>query len=401
MKKRGRYQKVKPSGGGWKKALSVVLCVVLVFGALLAGGYYYLDSKLHLITQAGYEDRGTTTELDQMAAGGQNIESIPETEEPSEQATEETVEATEATVMETEPPTTEATEATEPDWGQSGKIVNIMVVGQDYRADEGHKLADTILLMTLNKEKKTLTATSFLRDSYVNLPDYYRGHTCGWNRINTAYALGFGWFGDAGAMDMLNVTIKNNYGVEVDGNIEIGLDSFEKIVDVLGGVDICLEGDELDYMNGVVETYQYAFGDLFEVHPFEEGDNHLNGMEALWYARMRHANGADSDIKRAARQRIIIEKVLGKCKSMSLFQLNNLLDEVLPMIITNISTDDMKMYIAELLPYVFDIELVSNQCPADGTYWGEYVELPDGLSSVLKIDFNQNMKLMKAICEDE
>ena len=56
-------------------------------------------------------------------------------------------------------------------------------------------------------------------------------------------------------------------------------------------------------------------------------------------------------------------------------------------IVTDISTDDMKMYITELVPYVFDLKLESYQVPAEGTYWGEMVELPDGLSGVLKIDF--------------
>lgn len=382
----GRYQKAKRTSG-WKKALVVILCILLILCILAAAGYFYLDSKLHLIKQAEYEDKGTTAELDLMAG-------VMESTEPStmpEETTEATTEPTETTGPET-------TEATEPDYGQTGKIVNIMVVGQDYRADEGHKLADTIMLFTLNKEKKTLTATSFLRDSYVKLPNDYRGHKCGWQRINASYALGYGWFGDAGAMDMLNVTIKNNYGIDIDGNVEIGLKPFEKIIDVFGGLDIYLEGDELTYMNQRVDEYVTIHPDRTDLHHFDEGDNHMIGKEVLWYARMRHANGQDSDVKRAARQRIVIDKVIEKCKSMSLLQLNNVLDEVLPLIITNISTDDMKMYIAELLPYVFDIELVSNQCPAEGTYWGEMVELPDGISGVLKQDFNQNKKLLQEIC---
>ena len=50
---------------------------------------------------------------------------------------------------------------------------------------------------------------------------------------------------------------------------------------------------------------------------------------------------------------------------------------------------------------VFDLKLVSNQCPAEGNYWGEMVELPDGLSGVLKIDFEANKRILKAVLNGE
>lgn len=405
MSYKGRYAQAKPSGGGWKKALIIVLCILLVIAGLVYAVWTIgLDTILGKITQAKYEDKGTTSELDLLAAGGKEIGNP---DDPTEESTAATVPTEEVTVTSepveetTEPETTE--EATEPDYGETGKIVNILLIGQDYRpGEEAHKLSDTIMLFTLNKETKKLTATSFLRDSYVNLPDYYRGHRCGWNRINTAYALGYGWFGDAGAMEMLNLTIQNNYGVEIDGDIEIGLETFEKIINIFGGLEINLVGDERTYMDGCVDNVLAEGMDPSLVHYFDEGVNLLNGREALWYARMRHANNADNDINRAGRQRIIVDKVLEKCKSMSIAQITEILDQVLPMIVTNISVEDMKLYIKELLPYIFDVELVSNQCPAeiDGSYWGEMVELPDGLSGVLKIDFNMNKKLMMELCEE-
>lgn len=392
MAKHGRYESVKPPASGWKKAVIVILCIILLFAVLAAAAYFYIESKLDKITQAQFEDKGTTAELELMAGNMEVTE--PSTIEVTEPETETTEPET------TEPETTEETEPTEPDYGTTGKIVNIMVVGQDYRANiEAHHLADTIMLFTLNKQTKQLTVTSFLRDSYVNLPDYYRGHTCGWNRINTAYALGYGWFGAAGGMDMLNVTIKNNYGVEVDGNVEVGMDSFIAVVDILGGIDLVMDEEETAYMNNEVDSYSaIGLAEEWGLHYFNVGENHMNGREALWFAMMRHASASDSDIKRTGRQRMVVDQVLSKCKSMNLLQLNSMIDEVLSMIVTNISTDDMKVYIKELLPYIFDLELVQNQCPAEGTYWGEMVDLPDGRSGVLKIDFNQNRKLLMDIC---
>lgn len=393
MAKKGRYQTPK-SGGGWKKALIIILCLALVLGGLAVAGYFYMDSKLNKITQAQFEEKDTSN-VDLSALLGNMDET-----QPSE-TTEPTTEATEPTTEETTEATTEA--PTEPDYGQTGKIVNILVVGQDSREGEVHKLADSIILGSLNKETKTLTLTSFLRDSYVNLPDYYRGHTCGWNRINTSYALGYAWFGDAGAMEMLNLTLEGNYGIKVDGNVEISFDTFKSVIDLLGGIELEFVGDEY--------TKMLWWQDVFNEHyewlgvdtriDFKEGVNLVNGDLALEYARERAVNNSDNDMNRARRQQIIIEKVLEKLKKMSVLELNKLLDTVLPQITTNISTDDMKMYIKELLPYIVDLQIVRNQCPAEGTYWGEMVDLPDGRSGVLKIDFNKNKEIMKAICYDE
>lgn len=384
MRKQGKFEAAKPAGSPWKKIVLIFLCVFLLLAALVAVGVkVYIDRVIGSIP--------TVSELPTWT------EDPPVTSEPTETIPAE--ETTQPTTVET---TTEAiTETTEPDYGQSGKIVNILVVGQDSRPVEEHKLSDTIMLFTLNKEKKTLTITSFLRDSYVNLPDYYRGHTCGWNRINTAYALGYSWFGDAGAMDMMNVTIEGNYGVKIDGNVEISFDAFEAIVDVLGGLTIPLDEDETAYMNQEVDNWSaIGFGEIWNLHHFEVGENFLNGKEALWFASMRHSSNSDNDFKRAARQRLVVDLVLQKLKTMNPLKVTSLIDEILPHILTNISTDDIKMYIKELVPYIFGLTLETNQCPAEGTYWGEMVDLPDGPGGVLKIDFDANRRIMAEICNE-
>ena len=398
MANKGHYQKKKAAGGGWKKALIAVLGVVLLLCGIVAAGYYYVESKLGLITQAQIQEQDTS-DKDLSALIGK----LDETEPTEFSMPEETTEAT--TVPEE---TTEATEATteaptEPDYGQSGKIVNILVVGQDSRDGEESKLADSIILFTLNKETNTLTLTSFLRDSYVNLPNYYRGHTCGWNRINTSYALGYAWFGDGGAMEMLNLTLEDNYGVKVDGNVEISFDTFITIIDMLGGIELEFVGDEYKQMLWWQDVFNehYEWLGVDTRIDFHEGVNLVNGDLALEYARERHMNDSDNDMNRANRQRIIISKVLEKCKQMSVLELNNLLDAVLPQITTNISTDDMKLYIKELLTYIFNLEFVNNQCPAEGTYYGKMVDLPDGPGGVLMIDFNKNKEIMKGICYGE
>lgn len=394
MAYQGRYNngdRAKSGGGVWKIILIVILCVVLVLGLLFGAAYFYLDSKLNKVRQATFEEKDVSGQ-DLSALIG-NLDdpnptiSISESTAPTEEATEET----------TQP-------ATEPDYGETGKIVNVLIIGQDSREGEESKLADGIMLLTLNKETRTLTTTSFLRDSYVKLADY-RGHTCGWNRINTSYALGYSWYGDAGAMEMLNLTLENNYGVKVDANVELSMFSLVDIVDAIGGVDIELVGEEYtkmlewqDQFNAQYEALGISWYRHVDIH---EGMNTLNGDMALAYARERHVNDADSDMKRTARQRKVMSAMLDKLVSMSPQQLNELIDKVLWWITTDLSKDEIKTYIKELTPYLFDLKLVSNQCPAEGTYWGEMVELPDGLSGVLKIDFEANRRILQAVMNGE
>lgn len=391
MAYQGRYNNgdgAKSRGGVWKIILIVVLCVVLLLGLLLGAAYFYLDSKLNKVRQATFEEKDVSGQ-DLSALIGNLDESNP------------TISISESTA-----PTEEVTEApTEPDYGETGKIVNILLIGQDSReGGEESKLADGIMLLTLNKETRTLTTTSFLRDSYVKLADY-RGHTCGWNRINTSYALGYSWYGTAGAMEMLNLTLENNYGVKVDANIELQMYSLSDLVDAMGGVEIELVGEEYTKMLEWQEQFntQYeALGISWYRHvDIHEGMNNLNGDMALAYARERHVNDADSDMKRTARQRKIMAAMLDKLVSMSPQQLNELIDKALWWITTDLSKDEIKTYIKELTPYLFDLKLVSNQCPAEGTYWGEMVELPDGLSGVLKIDFEANKRILQAVMNGE
>ena len=233
--KRGRGR------GTWKiVVLTVVITVIATLLLEIGGAWLFLNSKLGKFTQAKFEEKDTSDmDLSALIGNLDETEPAPTVSQWPEETTPEAV---------TEAPTEAPTEAaTEPDYGKTGKIVNILVVGQDSRAGEESKLADGIMLLTLNKETHTLAMTSFLRDSYVKLADY-AGHKCGKNRINTAYALGYAWRGDAGAMEMLNLTIANNYGVNVDGNVEISFDTFKTIVDAMGGVDIDLQGDEYTKM---------------------------------------------------------------------------------------------------------------------------------------------------------
>lgn len=390
MANKGRYLKKNGVRGRKKKRASRIilgvfcflLVLILTVGAL---GAYYVHSKLDKINRAEYQEDTSGIDLDTPV--GYFEEEDPE--EPTE--TEEEVFATE---VETQP--------TEPDYGTTGKIINVLLIGQDSRPGEESKLADSIVLFTVNKETKTLTMTSFLRDTFIKMPDY-KGHTCGKNRINVNYALGHSWGGDLGAMEMLDLCIYNNFGVQIDGNVEISFGSFQAIVDKLGGLDIELDEIEAAYMRDVAEAYAKIDPNFNGDTVFVEGVNHLDGFYSLHYARMRHSSNDDSDMKRANRQRVVIGQILNIVKTMSLGEINDLVDEFLPMVLTDMETSQISSYILDTLPFLPSLTLVSNQCPADGTAHGEMIDIygDGGQHGVLVPDVQKNREILMAICESD
>ena len=112
----------------------------------------------------------------------------------------------------------------------NGDTINIVLVGTDL----SEARSDTTILCTVNRKDKTITLSSFLRDTYVDIPDYFP------HKLNTAYALdGF---------SALDATLSENFGVVADGNVAINFESFIQVVDILGGVEIELTEDEAWYM---------------------------------------------------------------------------------------------------------------------------------------------------------
>ena len=372
MSKHGRFERSKPPKKG-RKVLLIVLCVVLILLACAAAAVVMLyKSMVNKINYVEVEDKEYTMSDDIIAMMGNNP----------------TTEATEATSEPTTVPVTETTAPTEPPYKEPD-ILNILVSGNSARGTEA-PLADTLMLVTINKDTKVLTLTSFLRDTYVDLPDY-KGHTCGWNRINVNYALGYLWAGTGGAMEMTNLCIKKNFGIEVDYNIEVGFEAFEKVIDVLGGVRIDLTKEEADYINNMNKEW------LQVVTP---GENRLFGETALEYARMRKAEGdSDSDIKRTARQRKLLTALFDKISSKGVSAIQDLANEVLPLVSTNMTQAQITECIFDVLPLLPGMTLEQGTCPVQGTYWAEDKELPDGWASVLVFERPQQMNLMMPITE--
>lgn len=372
MSYHGRFEQAKqPKQPGKKKGLKIfliVIAVILVLLLIFAGAaYLYLQSKLKKM----------------------NIIELPK----------DTYAYTEPTDEVTRPPETEAAETTEATTEATvpkmtaDDIVNILFVGQAARAGEEETMADSTMLISINTYTKEVTCMSILRDSFVKLPDY-KGHQCGRAKFTVCYNLGYQWGGGtAGGMEMTNICLKDNFGIEVDYNVEVSFDSFIKMIDYIDGIDIELTQAEADYLNK--DT-------LYVKRTIEPGVQRLQGMEALSYARMRKAAGdSESDIKRTERQRKVVEALLEKFRYRSIADLNKWIDILLPMVSTTMTPTDVTKLAARVLPMFSELKIKGATVPMEG--WGDMVDIyKDGqIHSVMRFDTAKEKKLIRAITEAE
>ncbi len=375
MSYHGRYAQEKPKKKkSGKKILLIVLAVLLI--AIVAAVIYGVSYYNRILGKMNYVEVPRVT-----AAAETTLAHETETE------------ATATETIETEAPTTEA--PTEPPM-KPEDIINILVVGQAARAGEEHHMADTTILVTINTYTKKVTLSSVLRDTYLKLPDY-KGHKCGKAKFTVCYNLGYQWGnGTAGAMEMTNQCLLNNFGIEVDYNVEIDFEGFIHLVNYLGGVEIELTQAEADYLNK---------DDLYVWYDVEPGLQYLDGMAALSYARMRKAEGdSDSDIKRTARQRLLIETLIKKFLSIpniTLRGLEEVASEVLPMVSVTMTPADITKLFMKVLPVLTELEFESGTIPVQGTYRGEVIDIyEDGIpDSVLQFEVGQNKKLLQELTE--
>ena len=183
-------------------------------------------------------------------------------------------------------------------------IVNILVVGNDYRKEKGYDasgLTDTMIIATMDMKHGMLKLTTLMRDMIVDIP----GHDP--NKLNSPNSFG--------GIPLLYKTIAQNFNIELDGYVEVGFDAFEKIVNSVGGVEAELTESEANYLN----TTNYISKKKYR--HVKVGKQKLNGNQALGYCRIRKGGtytitGLTDDYGRTWRQRAIITAVFDRVKTL-------------------------------------------------------------------------------------
>ena len=149
--------------------------------------------------------------------------------------------------------------------------------------------------------------------------------------------------------------------------------------------------------------------DVWVTYDVEPGMQHLDGMAALCYARMRKAEGdSDSDIKRTTRQRQLIEVLLNKVRNLSLSELEGVADTLLPLITTTMKPGDIASLLVKVAPLLSRLEIESHTIPIEnesleGSRWGDLIDIyEDGImDSVILFDMGKNKQFIRSITEAE
>jgi polyisoprenyl-teichoic acid--peptidoglycan teichoic acid transferase len=197
-------------------------------------------------------------------------------------------------------PTEQAAAAAIPEWDGKDRIT-MLLLGVDRRTTEASR-SDTMILVNIDPVTKTASMMSIPRDLKVIVPGY------GVQKINAAYA-----FGDAdnvpgGGPGLAIRTIEANFGIRISYYAQVDFNGFMKLIDTVGGLTLDVPYPIKD------DTYPGPGNQYMRVY-FKPGWQHMNGAQALEYARTRHDDGDD---RRSARQQQVLLALRQQAVSLSL-----------------------------------------------------------------------------------
>lgn len=207
---------------------------------------------------------------------------------------------------------------------KSTDVINILLMG----IDEGSKAypygrSDAMIIVSVNKATKKVNLISLSRAAYSAIPGY--------ENTRLSHAHGYG------GPELAIAAIEQNYKIKIDNFASTNFDSFKKIIDCFGGVDITLSEAEAKEMGKKFKNIKGA------------ATYTLNGEQALLYARTRKI---DTDKDRTGRQRKILIALSEKIKNMSFSQATNLMNTVLPLVTTDFTKSEILKQAGAALTYV-------------------------------------------------
>ena len=211
---------------------------------------------------------------------------------------------------------------------------NIALFGIDSRSSnveqayaEGNR-SDCIIIASINQETNDVKLISVYRDSYLKINNKSGNEII--DKVTHAYAFG----GAQNAIAALN----RNLDLNIKEFMAANFDAVSEAVDALGGVDIEITSAELKYINGYIDEINRVTGKN-AAHVTKTGKQTLGGVQATAYGRIRYTAGGD--YKRTERMRDVLQEMINKAKKRSIPQLIDLANKILPLVSTNLSTDDV------------------------------------------------------------
>ena len=216
---------------------------------------------------------------------------------------------------------------------------NIALLGIDSREDDyglGNR-SDCIIIASLDEKTKQIKLISVYRDTYMQIEEKGKQVL---DKVTHAYAYG-------GAQNTLKA-LNTNLDLNITEYVTVNFDAVISAVDAMGGVTINIDSSEIEYINDYIKSTSQSSG-ISSSAITKAGSQTLDGVQAVAYSRIRYTAGGD--YKRTERMRTVIEAMLNKAKTLSISQLNKLIDTVLPRVSTNISGAEILGLVPSITSY--------------------------------------------------
>lgn len=354
-------QKMKTHTKMQKILFIILLIILLIMGTCIV----YVLSKL---SKLSYDDGIVTEHILREDVASDNFSTV---EVPSEE-----VEETEILISDEEAADLGEAEVilSDVELKSDKDVFNILLLGTDERKKEfsTNARADSIMILSLNKRNKTIKLVSLQRGMGVPvLEGQYEGQ---YDWITHIFRYG-------GAALMLK-TVREVLNVDVEYYVRVNFNTFSELIDAVGGVDIVLTEMEAAGLNGEVRT------NAMTKQRVSAGENHLDGYDALQYARLRYT---DSDWKRVERQRNVIQSIVSATEDMGLLQIDDMLDVILPLVQTNLTSTDI-LGLISYAPAVLGHNFEQMTIPVKGSY-GSMKGMGD--RNLYAVDFQTNSDILR------
>lgn len=233
---------------------------------------------------------------------------------------------------------------------------NILLLGGDSRGSETYERSDAMIILSINRQESLVKLTSIMRDTWVNFPGMNVS-----NKINAASVYG--------GPELSMATVNACFGTDIEDYVIINMQNMVHIVDLLGGIDLELSGQEAANVGT------------------NSGLVHLDGAQTLAYCRIRKI---DSDYRRVMRQQKALLALARRAQEMEVNELTDCCEEISDIILTNMDDDELKDLMMALL--VMDVEEVEQyRIPADGTFDSGMF----GGTWMIRPNFDENASLLR------
>ncbi len=372
----------RPKKGKKKRTGKIILIVLLALVLIVAlVGFLVFNHLYGFLNGGGKKPAPTATP----APVTETAELTPEpTEEPTptpsptpEPLTEEELRAQEEMKLRNE------LQEDAEDVMHDKNVYNILLLGADGRSDKIER-SDAMILVSINKDTKTIWLTSLMRDTMVNIDGWYQPH--------------LNWATSLGGVELLISTIESekNFAIDIDNWALVNFVDFVEIADMMGTITVTLSSEEAEDINRAIREVGRILEPQRRPYVSYSGGTLVldDGLQILGYCRERHIGG---DTGRSQKQRDALVQLWNNVKQLPFSEQYELVEKAMSIIHTDLTRGQCLSLLLSA-PTFMTYEIKTQQCPVAGAFWRGR---DDAGLSVYYADFGVNRNFLRATIYNE